>query len=69
MGETEVTNVMGTPKQITDCANPFSPYDKRDECVKGYVYASIWAPLNPYYPVIWFGRDGLVLDKFAFSSP
>lgn len=68
MSETEVNGILGLPKQVSDCTGMFAP-SKRPDCAKAYVYASAWAPLNPYYPVVWFGKDMRVIDKFAFSSP
>jgi hypothetical protein len=68
MLETEVTIILGRPKQVTDCTGMFAPY-KRPDCAEAYVYASAWAPLNPYYPVVWFGQDKRVIDKYAFLSP
>lgn len=68
MSESDVVGIIGDPKQITGCVGEFAPHEHPD-CTKTYVYASAWAPLNPYYPVVWFGRDGRVIDKYPFASP
>ena len=68
MSETDVDRILEPPRQVTDCTGMFVPYE-RSECTEAYIYASTWAPLNPYYPVVWFGKDKHVIDKYAFSSP
>jgi hypothetical protein len=68
MSETEVIGILGRPWRVTDCTGIFAPY-KRPDCAETYIYRSAWAPLNPYYPVVWFGKDKHVIDKAPFSSP
>ena len=68
MTQDQVLHFMGRPWKTGDCRGKFAPYHL-DECAETYVYASAWAPLNPEYPVIWFGRDKLAIGKFNFASP
>jgi hypothetical protein len=69
MTQDAVKAELGNPWNIRDCrSGEFRPSDLPN-CVETYVYSSAWAPLNPWYPVVWFNRDGRVIGKFDISSP
>lgn len=69
MSQDTVKVLLGRPRDVRDCrSGEFVPRSLSD-CVETYVYASVWAPLNPEYPVIWFNRDKQVIGKYDFSSP
>jgi hypothetical protein len=70
MSQDAVTQLLGRPRSVLDCSpGEFSPLRELSDCFQTYVYASAWAPLNPWYPVVWFDQHKRVIGKFEISSP
>jgi hypothetical protein len=71
MTDRQVVALLGDPKWRGRCGT--SNYYSFVEPIKGsadcLVYASSFAPLNPWYPVIFLGRDGRVIAKYTYASP
>ena len=71
MTDRQVIALVGEPDWRGRCgtsdAYPF--VDSKEGSVDCLVYASPFAPLNPYYPVVFLDRDNRVTDKFAYASP
>ena len=69
MSKQQVVKMLGNPKIVNhECKWEFVS-KQVDGCNEIYIYSSIWAPLNPEYPVIWFDKNNYVIDKFDFQSP
>jgi hypothetical protein len=71
MSETQVIALLGKPNWRGRCGT--SNYYSFVQPVKGsrdcLVYASVLAPLNPWYPVVFLGPDERVIDKYTYASP
>jgi hypothetical protein len=67
MPQSEVVRIVGSPRSILKCAEPFTPW-KRPDCAVAYLYPSWGAPFLPSMWVVWFNSAGVVIDKFRFVS-
>ena len=71
MTDQQVIALVGAPRWRGRCGTSdyYSFVDSEEGSADCLVYASPFAPLNPYYPVVFLDRDNRVVDKYAYASP
>lgn len=71
MSDRQVIVLLGNPKWRGRCGTSdyYAFVDSKEGSVDCLVYASPFAPLNPYYPVVYLDGQNRVIDKYAYASP
>ena len=71
MTDRQAIALLGAPKWRGRCgtSDDYPFIDSQKGSIECLVYASPFAPLNPYYPVVFLDRDNRVIDKYAYASP
>ena len=68
MSQVEVVDLLGAPRDTLDCGTPGPFTERRQDCVKTYLYPSWGMPLLPSMWVVRFDARGVVIDKYRFVS-
>jgi hypothetical protein len=71
MTEAQVVGLLGSPRWRGRCGSSdyyvfIRPIEGGRDCL---VYSATFAPLNPWYPVVYLDRSDRVIRTFAFGSP
>jgi hypothetical protein len=64
-----VVQLLGRPRSIEKCGEPFGNPGGVQGCKEDYLYASPYAPLIPEYWSVSFDNSGRVVDKVQYDSP
>jgi hypothetical protein len=64
-----VVKLLGRPRSIEKCGEPFGNPGGVPGCKEDYLYASPYAPLISEYWSVSFDNGGRVVDKFHYLSP
>jgi hypothetical protein len=64
-----VLHVLGRPKRMERCGEPFGNPGGKPGCHEDYLYASPYASLIPEYWSVSFNGHCLVIDKYHYVSP
>lgn len=65
----QVVRLLGNPKSIEKCGQPFGNPGRPRGCVEDYLYASPFAPLLPEYWSVSFDNSRHVVGKEHYVSP
>jgi hypothetical protein len=65
----QVVRLLGKPRRIEKCGEPFGNPGGKPGCVEDYLYASPYAPLIPEYWSVSFDKNGRVIEKYHYVSP
>jgi hypothetical protein len=64
-----VVQLMGRPRSVEKCGEPFGNPGGKPGCMEDYLYASPWAPLFPEYWSVSFDQNGHVVETYHYVSP
>ena len=65
----QVVQLLGKPKSVEKCGEPFGNPGGKFNCKEDYLYASPYAPVIPEYWSVSFDASGRVVEKYHFLSP
>jgi hypothetical protein len=64
-----VLELMGKPKTIEKCGEPFGGKTSNPGCKEDYLFASPFAPFVPEYWSVSLDDSGRVINKYHYVSP
>jgi len=65
----QVVQLLGKPRRVEKCGEPFGNPGGKPGCAEDYLYASPYAPVIPEYWSVSFDKNGRVIDKYHYVSP
>ena len=70
MTRDQVVAIMGRPSWEGKCSDDDAAAAyKPDNCLNDLRYSATMAPIDPFYYVVWLGRNGKVMKKAWLGSP